>query len=209
MTVILGGIIIQFLVRPYLAKVSGGFHKMVCYVEQLRDSKIDPSKTDKKGYPVLIATHELVEAIRENKELFIKHCDSAFCPVVPIIMKDWKETRDRLDEVNSSLLETHRELRILLTQMAGTSKEHLDRASKVKTELEKSIIVVLERDEKQQKETRDAVNAGYERMNDVLNTILADKNVQMAENNALMGRVVTALEKLASEKTERMKNGGK
>jgi hypothetical protein len=220
LTVILGGIIIQFLIRPYFAKVSGGFHKIVCYVEKLHDSKIDPSKIDKRGYPVLIATHDIVSALKESRELLIKHCDAAFCPVVPIIMKDWKETREAMERANATLLIIHNEFKAHLGQIAESTRDHLDRAVKVKAEVEANIQTVLERDEQQHKEflvklleisreTERHIDAGYERMNNVLNTILADKNAQMAENNVLMSRVVTALEKLAIDRAERLKNGGK
>jgi hypothetical protein len=66
-TAIAFGIIIQYLIRPYIIGISGGFHKVVNYTEKHHNAAKHPTRKDKTGHSDLITRQELINEMGELK----------------------------------------------------------------------------------------------------------------------------------------------
>lgn len=111
------GIIIQYLIRPWLSKLGERVQKVSCQTEILYDSSLYENKKDKRGYRLPVTREEMLaemETIREKLETIrvtvsdIK-CPNTECPIVSQCKMFSLEEEKQREVFLGKLLELSRE----------------------------------------------------------------------------------------------------
>jgi hypothetical protein len=169
LTAICLGIIIQYLIRPYFSKVSGGFHKVVTYTTSQYEASKHPTRIGDNGKIELITRQEMLNEMGELKGLLLqilkfedshfeelnstisnKFCTEA-CPVYQRIFALTLETSAEGKELVDKLLrfqnEHNKEYRETLSKLIEarrqTSEEVSDLHRRLDTFLDTSLATIM------------------------------------------------------------------
>jgi hypothetical protein len=186
---ILLGIIIQFLLRPFASQISKGFHKVITRVDDLHRSKRHPSKKRDDGTPALFSTQELLDHI----DPLLKTLDGVSL-AVKIMTENQKAIVESLGTIEErACMEACPVFPRIITHMEKEERQEEEFLDKLLT-LRKATLTAIDG-------MREDMSVLHKRLDDFLTNTYA----AMEKKDELFAKLVTGIEKERSERA----NGGR
>jgi hypothetical protein len=184
-TAIFLGVIIQYLIRPYFSKVSGGFHQVVKYTTHQHAASRSTLKDD-KNEPILITRQEMLNEMGELKGL---------------LLKILKSNDDRFEMLNGTInnkfcteaCPVYKRIFALTLDTAAEGKELVDKLLRFQKEYNKEYRETLNKLVESRRHTSEEVSELHRRLDTFLDTSLAT--------------IMAAVEKRVSDRQNGSSNG--